>query len=97
MWGGSGKDTFMLGDFSNVYYVESGDGYGVLKDFYWVDDSIQVKGTQSQYSLEYKSVSGIGTSTQDTEIYYLGGGSKERIGIVQDNTNVYLSADFKFV
>jgi Ca2+-binding RTX toxin-like protein len=95
--GGAGKDTFVLGLSTGVLYNEPGDGYAVIKDFYWVDDKIQVKGNASQYSLEFKSVAGIGSASQDTEIYYINGGSKERIGIVQDNTNVIIAADFKFV
>jgi Ca2+-binding RTX toxin-like protein len=95
--GGAGKDTFVLGNYAGVFYNETGDGYAVIKDFNWQDDQIQVKGNASQYILEYKSVGGIGTSAQDTEIYFTGSGGKERIGIVQDNTNVLLSWDFKFV
>lgn len=102
LYGGAGADTFVLGDsWSGVFYNETGDGYAVIKDFNYTEgDKIEVKGNASQYQLEYKSVSGIGTAANDTEIYYLhADGSRDRIGIVEDKSGyeVLLSADFKFV
>jgi Ca2+-binding RTX toxin-like protein len=101
LWGGDGADTFMLGDSNGVYYNETGDGYAVIKDFSWQEnDKIEVKGSASQYQLEYKSVSGIGSSAMDTEIYYLNSsGGRDRIAIVEDKSgsDVLLGADFVFV
>jgi Ca2+-binding RTX toxin-like protein len=102
LYGGKGADTFVLGDsYSGVFYDETGDGYAVIKDFNYAEgDKIEVKGNSSQYQLEYKSVSGIGTAAQDTEIYYVhSDGSRDRIAIVEDKSGyqVLLSADFKFV
>jgi Ca2+-binding RTX toxin-like protein len=97
--GGGGADLFVLGDaYSGVFYNEPGDGYAIIQDFNWAEgDKFQLKGNIGQYELQSKSVSGIGSSAQDTEIYYKTGGGLERIGIVKDNTNVVLAADFNFV
>ncbi|GAB4375681.1 MAG: hypothetical protein Kow00121_21720 [Elainellaceae cyanobacterium] len=96
--GGAGNDTFVLGDsYWGVHYNEPGDGYAVIQDFKWWEDKIQVKGNASQYELQFKSVNGIGSSAQDTEIYFKGSSGLERIAIVQDTTNVIISADFTFV
>jgi Ca2+-binding RTX toxin-like protein len=101
LWGGAGADTFVLGGSNGVYYNETGDGYAVIKDFTWQEnDKIEVKGSYSQYQLEYKSVSGIGSSAMDTEIYYLNSsGGRDRIAIVEDKSgyDVLLGADFVFV
>jgi hypothetical protein len=96
LYGGKGADTFVLGGFWGVSYNETGDGYAVIKDFDWREgDKIEVKGNSSQYHLEYKSVSGIGSTAMDTEIYY----GNERIAIVEDKSGseVLKNLDFKFV
>jgi len=96
--GGNGVDYFVLGGNWGVSYVESGDGYAIIQDWNQADDWIEVKGTSSRYDLQYTSVSGIGSSARDTEIYYTDAfGNRDRIGIVQDSTNVKLDRDFKFV
>jgi Ca2+-binding RTX toxin-like protein len=84
--GGAGKDLFILGDSSGVFY--KGSGYAVITDFNWQDDKIQVKGSIKQYSLSFENLAG--TGALDTVIRYNG----DIIGVVQDNTNVWLSADF---
>ena len=90
--GDAGADTFVLGDFWGVSYVESGDGYAVIQD-YQSEDRIKIKGSFSQYTLEYKSLGGIGTGAQDTEIYFTSAnGSRDRIAIIQDTTNIVLSS-----
>lgn len=101
--GGTGSDVFVLGDSSKVYYNEAGDGYAVITDWSprsgqldFEYDRIEVKNGET-YKLEFTSVSGIGTSAQDTEIYFLKGNSWERIGIIQDTTNVNIARDFTFV
>ena len=96
--GGAGSDYFVLGGAWGVSYVETGDGYAVIQDWNQVNDWIEVKGKINQYDLKYTSVGGIGSSAKDTEIYFTDAfGNRDRIGIVQDSTNVKLNADFKFV
>jgi Ca2+-binding RTX toxin-like protein len=101
LYGGSGADTFVLGGYWGASYDETGDGYAVIKDFdYREGDKIEVKGNASQYQLEYKSVSGIGSTAMDTEIYYLHtDGSRDRIGIVEDKSGseVLKTLDFNYV
>jgi Ca2+-binding RTX toxin-like protein len=93
--GGEGADYFVLGGNWGVSYVERGDGYAVIQDWDASADSIQAYGSASQYSLQFKNV--LGTSAKDTEIYYIGGGEKERIGVVQDTTDINIAHDFTFV
>ncbi|MBD2088715.1 M10 family metallopeptidase C-terminal domain-containing protein [Microcoleus sp. FACHB-1515] len=90
--GGAGGDRFILGGSWGVSYVESGDGYAVIEDWDASADWIQVTGSLSQYSLEFKNV--IGSAAQDTEIYFHSATGKDRIGIIKDNTNVVISRDF---
>lgn len=81
--GGSDADTFVLGGFEGVYYVEPGDGYGLIQQWEAGQDTIQVKGNLSQYSLEFRNT--VGAATLDTQIYYTdAAGNRDRIGIVQD-------------
>ena len=85
-----GADTFVLGDKYGAYYL--GAGYATVTDFYWNEgDKFQVHGKASDYSLGYANWEG--TSAQDTLIKYKG----DVIGVVQDTTNVIISADFNFV
>lgn len=93
--GGSGADYFVLGGTWGVSYIETGDGYAIVQDWDAAADWFQARGNAGQYSLEFKNV--LGSSTVDTEIYYLSGGAKDRIGIVQDTTNVSIYRDFSFV
>ena len=95
--GGVGADKFILGDEQNVFYVETGNGYATIQDWDSTSDKIQVHGSESQYILDQtRNVSGSGAI--DTEIYYIGGGNRERIGVVQDTIAVVLSPqNFSFV
>ncbi len=77
-------------------YVESGNGYAIITDWDASSDYIEVLGSSSQYELDF-SQSWAGTSANDTGIYYIGGGGRELIGVVQDTTNVDISRDFTFV
>ncbi|MBI4784560.1 MAG: hypothetical protein HY785_25085 [Oscillatoriophycideae cyanobacterium NC_groundwater_1537_Pr4_S-0.65um_50_18] len=102
--GGTGSDTFVLGETGKVFYNETGDGYAVIQDwtsisggFYVEFDRIQLAGNASQYKVEFSSISGIGSSAQDTEIFYRSNNSWERIGIIQDVTNFSLSRNAVFV
>jgi len=93
--GGAGADYFVLGGTWGVSYVESGDGYAIIKDWDFISDWIETRGIASQYSLEFKNV--IGSTGQDTEIYYQAATGRDRIAIIQDSTNVSISRDFVFV
>jgi Ca2+-binding RTX toxin-like protein len=97
--GGAGSDHFVLGGAWGVSYVEPGDGYAVITDWNAGQDRIKVKNvTGGAYSLEFKSLGGIGSALFDTEIYFTDArGFKDRIAIVQDTINVNLSRDFVFV
>ena len=87
--GGSGSDTFVLGNSSNAFY--QGNSYATITDFNWLFDYIEVKGTSSQYSLEFGNWTG--SYAQDTAIFY----GNDAIAVVQDNTNVNINNDFVFV
>ncbi len=94
--GGSEADTFSLGGFWGVSYVEVGDGYAVIADWEVGVDKFQVTGNLFQYSLEFKNV--LGTGLDDTEIYYTdSSGNRDRIAIVQDTTAIDLAIDFTTV
>ncbi len=96
--GGIGYDTFVLGGTWGVSYFESGDGYATIQNFDYSRDKIQVKGGLGTYSLEFKELGGVGSSAKDTEIYFTSSnGVKDRIGIVQDTTNISINRDFLFV
>lgn len=93
--GGSGTDTFVIGDSTGVGYLESVDdghdiSYAVITDFSGVDDWIQVHANAS-YSLGYGDW--YGNSNLDTEIY----AGNDLIAIVQDTTNVDMNRDFWYV
>lgn len=97
--GGPGADTFILGysdaqgdsPYVSVGYL--GNGYATITDFSEAQgDKIQVYGSISDYYLD-QSFNYSGGSALDTGIYYQG----DLICVVQDNTNLDLSVDFKFV
>lgn len=93
--GGAGADRFILGGSWGVSYVETGDGYAVIHDWKAVEDKIEFSGSANQYSLEFKSVSGIGSNASDTEIYYTNAnGARDRIAIVRDTNDVNIARDF---
>lgn len=95
--GGAGsRDDFILGGSWGVSYVETANGYAIIADWEWQYDWIEVRGTSSQYELDY-SQNWSGTSDNDTGIYYTGDGGRELIGVVQDSTNVLFGRDFIFV
>jgi Ca2+-binding RTX toxin-like protein len=64
LFGGSGSDTFVIGDYYGKGYL--GNGWAVIQDFNWREDYIQVKGDLSQYSL--RSGSSYGYGSNDTAI-----------------------------
>ena len=93
--GGEGIDYFILGGTWGVSYVETGNGYGIIADWEWQYDYIEVTGSSEQYTLITEDK--VGSLTLDTSIYYTGGGGQELIGVVQDTSNVFISRDFVFV
>jgi Ca2+-binding RTX toxin-like protein len=82
--GGTGADTFVLGDSWGAFY--EGSGYATITDFDWSEgDKFQVYGSSNDYSL---SNDGSGV-----DIYYQG----DLIAFVENTTDVLLSADFIYV
>ena len=90
---GDGADVFVLGDSSRAYYDgDDTNGYAVIKDFYYAEgDKIRVHGNRSDYSLGFANRSG--SSSTDTLIEY----QDDLIAVVEDTTNIIISADFVFV
>jgi len=83
--GGPGKDTFVLGNSNNSYYVESGDGYAIIQDWEPGIDNLRTSTVAgATYTVKHVAVSNIGDSRTDTEIYYSNNGVKDRIAILQD-------------
>jgi Ca2+-binding RTX toxin-like protein len=95
--GGQGRDTFMLGDATGVFYLggrtSSGRdaSYALIADWNPGADRIQVHGSASSYRL-VKNQNWLGSSAKDTGIYI----GNDLIGVIQDSTNVS-RRDFAFV
>ncbi len=95
LYGGSGRDDFILNGSWGVSYL--GSGYAIIVDWEWELDVIEVKGSASDYSLSFGSF-GVGSQFElDTGIYYNANGSSDLIAVVQDSTNVQIPWDFRFV
>jgi serralysin len=95
--GGTGADTFALGNANGVFYYENSEfgdfSAGIITDFNTSLDTLQLKGSANQYSLEFSTSGGI----TNAEIFYDPGaaGVEELIGIVQNiSTNFSLSATY---
>lgn len=95
--GGSGFDTFVIGDSTGVGYLGGYDyltntdgSYALITDFSAADDFIQAYAGAS-YSLGYGDW--YGGSALDTGIYTGG----DLLAVVQDTTNVDFGRDFVFV
>ncbi|NBD31556.1 MAG: hypothetical protein GVY17_00920, partial [Cyanobacteria bacterium] len=81
--GGSGADTFVLGDALGPFY--QGNGYATITDFDWAEgDKFQVFGSDSDYTL---TPFGAGM-----DINYQG----DLIGYVENTTDVLIPEDFIF-
>ncbi len=90
--GGSGADTFVLGDSFEAYY--QGLGYATITDFDWDEgDKIQVFGSASNYSFSHGDW--LGDSSTDTAIYY----NSDLIAVLQDayTSQTFINTDFTFV
>lgn len=101
---GGGSDLFVLSERGRVFYAQSGNTDRALITYFdakanesdTVFDRIQIAGNASQYRLRFSSLNGIGSSAQDTEILFNKNNTWERIGIVQDSTNLSFGRDFVF-
>ncbi|MFN6471917.1 MAG: calcium-binding protein [Nostoc sp. SerVER01] len=103
--GGLSADTFVLGDKNTVYYSDGKPGsfgfedYAVIKDFESGVDSIQLKGSASNYSL----VASFGDLPSGTAIYYFDSSNilTELIGVIEGqplaNFNLNNTSQFSFV
>jgi RTX calcium-binding nonapeptide repeat (4 copies) len=86
--GGSGPDTFVLGDTVGSHYLES--GFATINDFDLNEgDTIRVHGDIDSYTLR-KDLNFSGGSELDTSIYKGG----NLIGVVKDNTFVFAELNF---
>lgn len=94
--GGTGADTFVLGDPNRddlaSFYI--GAGYAIITDFNWGEnDKIQVKGQISDYWIDQSRNFGVGTSAWDTAIYQ----GQDLIAIVQDRSGDALIPQEDFI
>ncbi|MGK7939782.1 MAG: hypothetical protein AB4062_06455 [Crocosphaera sp.] len=90
LWGGSGSDYFVLGDAYETYY--QGNGYAIIEDFAQGFDKLVVNGSASDYRYSTTSVSGIGSSAQDTVLETTDG---DWIAVFEDTTfSPLYSSDF---
>ncbi|MBD2069528.1 calcium-binding protein [Leptolyngbya sp. FACHB-671] len=95
--GGTGSDTFMLGDSTGMFYLRgrTANGkdasYALITDWTAVD-RIRAYGSSSSYEL-VKNKNLLGSSAKDTGIYV----GNDLIGVIQDSTNVSFSKNFAFV
>ncbi len=93
--GGFGKDQFILGDSTNVYYDDgrrffSGRrDYAILKDFNPGEDKIILNGSSDDYGLK---ISGGNTQIYFEKTGFLG--RDELIGVVEGNTGLNLNANY---
>jgi Ca2+-binding RTX toxin-like protein len=89
--GGRGRDRFVLGDSSLVYYADanpnsSGDAanaldYAIITDFKPTEDTIQLKGSPSDYQLSFFNEAGLSKAKL---FYTLGQTAPERIAILEN-------------
>lgn len=98
--GGSGSDTFWLGDSLNgVYYLEpllSGNldnSYAVISDWEAQQDFLQLS-AGFDYGVEFRSVSGVGSASQLDTIISSDGNV---VGILQDSTTFSFARDVLLV
>lgn len=87
LWGGSGRDTFILGGWTGAYYQDA--GYAIIKDFErFSSDTIQLGGPRSFYRLGVIQLTSSGP--QDTEILYNG----NRIAVIENQVGLDLNANY---
>ncbi|MDZ8227241.1 MULTISPECIES: calcium-binding protein [unclassified Nostoc] len=90
--GGTGADTFVLGDAANIFYDDNNStntgfaDFATITDFDSSQDKIQLKGTPQDYRLQ--------VAGSNTRIFSQQPGQvNELIGIVQGKNNLRLSSD----
>lgn len=83
--GGTGTDTFVLGDSGGRGYL--GSGYATITDYNSANDYVQLKGNASWYSIGYANYAG--GSALDTLIKTSGG---DVVGVLQDTTSFALTS-----
>jgi Ca2+-binding RTX toxin-like protein len=89
--GGSGYDTFVLGESLGNYYL--GTGHAIIQDYNALDDYIRVKGSASSFRLD-KSKNLVGGAGIDTAIY----SGNDLLAIAQDTTDLQLTSYyFEFI
>ena len=79
--GGSGSDSFILGNAASVFYT--GEGFAFITDFSRVDDRILLSGDISQYNVLTDDFN-IGTTAVDTALYY----QDDPIAVFQDTSEI---------
>jgi Ca2+-binding RTX toxin-like protein len=84
--GGAGFDRYILGNKSSAFYTGSSQ-YAIISHWEAGIDKFEVFGSASQYTLEKRSVAGIGGSGLDTVIKF----GSDVIAYVQDTTSVFAS------
>lgn len=93
LWGGEGRDKFVLGDRHHAFYVgQRLADYAIIKDFSREDDVIQLAGRRGSYQLREDYTLGGRTGTAIMR------GCSELVAFVDGATNLSLrSNDFAFV
>jgi len=90
--GSTGNDIFALGSTGGIYYNRDGlNGYGLISDL-TPGDTIQLKGTKSDYNLLTGNY--LGTVAKDTAIATKSG---DIIGIIPDNTTLITTTNSPFL
>ncbi len=88
--GGSGNDTFVLGDAYEAYYL--GNGYAIIEDFSQGTDKLAVHGSLSDYTLTTNRDI-VGGSANDTILSYQG----NWIAVLEDATVSLNTGDLYFI
>lgn len=94
--GGAGRDRFVLGATQGAFYSDNNistsglSDFAVITDFNPLEDTIQLSGPKSRYSL---GASPTGLAAAGTAIF-LNESRAELIAIVQGSTNLNLSANY---
>ncbi|NDJ22305.1 hypothetical protein GS682_11810 [Nostoc sp. B(2019)] len=93
--GGTGSDRFVLGTTVGVFYSDSNtstsglDDYALIADFNILEDTLQLSGSNSSYSL-----GAVPTGLATGIALFLNETSLELIAIIQGSTNLSLSASY---
>jgi Ca2+-binding RTX toxin-like protein len=93
--GGSGSDRFVVGTVSSVFYSDGNtstagvEDYALIADFNALEDTIQLSGSKSSYSL-----GAVPTGLASGTALFLNESSSELIAIIQGSSNLSLSASY---